>query len=84
MNRMITILLIYSVYPTKCQSYIFSKFSHPHEMAQTPFTLYNGEYYRDMYTIGNSVLVGNMAITHQYNMDQVARVNNNNNNNDID
>ena len=44
-------------------------------MARTPFTLHNGEYYRDMYTIGNSRLVADMARQHQYEMDNAARIN---------
>ena len=44
-------------------------------MAQTPFTLRNGEYYRDMYTIANSRLVADMARRHQYEMDHAARIN---------
>ena len=75
MNYLIKFCLVYLAFPTDCQSYSYSKFAHPLEMAQTPFTLRNGEYYRDMYTIANSRLVADMARKHQQEMDHAARIN---------
>ena len=44
-------------------------------MAQTPYTLQNGDYYRDMLTIENSRWVADMARKFQYDLEYAARKN---------
>ena len=61
MNILLVIQIIVIFASNSLTKFNSNKYSNQWKMAHTPYTLHNGDYYRDMLTIENSRCVADMA-----------------------
>jgi len=75
MNLLLVIQILVILASSSLTIYNYNRYSNQWKMARTPYTLHNGDYYRDMLTIENSRWVADMARKFQYDLEYTARKN---------
>ena len=72
MNLLLVIQILLILVTNSLTKYNSNRYSNQWKMAHTPYTLRNGDYYRDMLTIENSRWVADMARKFQYDLEYTA------------